>query len=193
MRHARQAIAGRILRRALCALALFAASAQAADYLGRPVYSEPGAGIALPPGCSFEPSWRARLANSDLELWVVECALLPHVWLVRRGVIEYDRDNRARLRFQVLDERKYPGETAGETVSVQCTGRRNSETGFAVAGATWRSSQGVLRMANAKSALRVDARAGKLADLPTDKVDCTRFLDREETMRQLQQKGRTKR
>ncbi len=177
----------RALRRSALALMLAAATTTAAAYIGRPVYSEPGSGIALPPNCSFEPAWRARLANSDLELWVVDCSLLPHVWLVRRGVIEYDRSNRARLRFQILDERKYPGETAGETVSVQCTGRGGSETGFAVIGANWRSAQGVLRLGSAKAAVRVDRNAGKLVDLPLDKIDCTRFLDREETMRKLQQ------
>ncbi len=177
----------RALRRSALALMLAAATTTAAAYIGRPVYSEPGSGIALPPNCSFEPAWRARLANSDLELWVVDCSLLPHVWLVRRGVIEYDRSNRARLRFQILDERKYPGETAGETVSVQCTGRGGSETGFAVIGANWRSAQGVLRLGSAKAAIRVDRNAGKLVDLPLDKIDCTRFLDREETMRKLQQ------
>ncbi len=177
----------RALRRSALALMLAAATTTAAAYIGRPVYSEPGSGIALPPNCSFEPAWRARLANSDLELWVVDCSLLPHVWLVRRGVIEYDRSNRARLRFQILDERKYPGETAGETVSVQCTGRGGSETGFAVIGANWRSAQGVLRLGSAKAAVRVDHNAGKLVDLPLDKIDCTRFLDREETMRKLQQ------
>jgi hypothetical protein len=168
------------------------ATTTASAYVGRPVYSEPGSGIALPPGCRFEPSWRARLANSDLELWVVDCTLLPHVWLVRRGVIAYDSNNRARLRFQILDDRKYAGETAGETVSVQCTGRGGSETGFAVIGATWRSNQGVLRLGAAKAALGVDRRAGKLVDLPTAKIDCSRFLDREEMMRQLQQQGRGK-
>jgi hypothetical protein len=180
-----------VVRQALLALVLCAATAASA-YIGRPVYSEPGAGIALPPGCSFEPSWRARLANSDLELWVVDCALLPHVWLVRRGVIAYDSSNRARLRFQILDDRKYPGETAGETVSVQCTARGGSETGFAVIGANWRSAQGVLRLGSAKTALAVDRRTGKLVELPIEKIDCSRFLDREEMMRQLQQKGRGK-
>lgn len=184
----------RMARGLLLAAALWVSAATAADYVGRPVYSEPGTGISLPPGCNFEPTWRARLANSDLELWVVDCALLPHVWLVRRGIIEYDRSNRARLRFQILDERKYPGETAGETVTVQCTGRGGSEAGFAATGVTWRSAQNTLRMANAKAALQVDRRAGKLIDLPAEKVDCTRFLDREETMRQLQQQqGREKR
>jgi hypothetical protein len=185
-----------IARRVICRFAVFVAlcatTASASAFIGRPVYSEPGAGIALPPGCGFEPSWRARLANSDLELWVVDCALLPHVWLVRRGVIEYDSSNRARLRFQIIDERKYPGETAGETVSVQCNGRGNAETGFAVVGANWRSVQGVLRLGSAKAALHVDRRAGKLVEVATDKVDCNRFLDREETMRQLQHKGRKK-
>jgi hypothetical protein len=178
--------------RAGLAAALLALSASAFAHVGRPVYSEPGAGIALPPGCSFEPTWRARLANSDLELWVVECALQPHVWLVRRGVLEYDRSNRARLRFQILDERKLPGETAGETVSVQCATRRGSENGVAVIGATWRQAQGALRLASAKSALRVDRRSGKLVDAAIDQVDCTRFPDREETMRQLQSRDRKK-
>jgi hypothetical protein len=175
---------------AVWVLATFAAAASA--HVGRPIYSEPGAGIALPPGCSFEPSWRARLTNSDLELWVVECTMQPHVWLVRRGVIEYDRSNRARLRFQVLDERKYPGETAGETVSVQCTGHGGAETGVAVIGATWRPAQGLLRLASAKAALRVDGRNGKLAEIAANQIDCTRFPDREETMRQLQQRDRKK-
>jgi hypothetical protein len=179
-------------RRLAAAASLCAAVGSAQGYVGRPVYSEPGTGIALPPGCSFEPNWRSRLANSDLEVWVVECALVPHVWLVRRGVIEYDRSNRARLRFQILDERKYAGETAGETVSVQCTGRGGAEAGFVVIGATWRPHQGALRLAGGKGALRVDRRAGKLAEAPVDQVDCTRFLDREETMRQLQQRDRKK-
>lgn len=181
-RAASRAVRSLVVAATLC---LGVVSVQA--YIGRPVYSEPGAGMALPPGCAFEPSWRARLPNSDLELWVVECTLQPHVWLVRRGVIEYDGRNRARLRFQVLDERKFPGETAGETVSVQCTGRGNAETGFAVVGATWRSDQKALRLDAAKSALRVDRRSGKLAEITASQIDCTRFPGREETMRQLQQ------
>lgn len=184
---------GRRLALAAVAAALLAAGSGAAGYVGRPVYSEPGSGIALPPGCAFEPSWRARLPNSDLEVWVVECTLLPHVWLVRRGVIEYDRSNRARLRFQVLDERKFPGETAGETVSVQCTGRGNADhPGYVAVGATWRPVQGTLRLAAAKTALRVDGRSGKLVDIAREQIDCTRFLEREETMRQLQLRDRKK-
>lgn len=187
MSERRQPVSFRRLLPGILAAAALSAAATAQAYVGRPVYSEPGAGIALPPGCSFEPSWRARLPNSDLELWVVECTLQPHVWLVRRGVLEYDSRNRARLRFQVLDERKFPGETAGETVSVQCAGRRSAEVGYAVVGATWRSDQKSLRLQAAKSALRVDRRNGKLAEVELAQVDCTRFPDREETMRQLQQ------
>lgn len=185
--HDRAASANRILRGLAAVAVLWSATATTQAYIGRPIYNEPGAGLALPPGCATEPSWRARLSNSDLELWVVECTLQPHVWLVRRGIIEYDSQNRARLRFQILDERKFPGETAGETVSVQCTGRGSVETGFAVVGATWRSDQKALRLQSAKSALRVDRRAGKLADVALGRVDCSRFPEREETMRRLQQ------
>ena len=185
--------AGRRLRRSVLALLLSMASAVTSAYVGRPVYSEPDSGIALPPGCTLEPTWRARLANSDLELWVVDCEMLPRVWLLRRGIVEYDRSNRARLRFQILDERKYPGETAGETVSVQCTARGGAENGYAVIGATWRSAPGALRLGGAKAALRVDRRGGKLTELAVGEVECARFLDREETMRRLQQRDREKR
>ncbi len=193
MMRQRFALARRIVQRSGIAFAMAIALANAAQAnVGRPIYSEPGTGIALPPGCTFEPSWRARLANSDLELWAVECTLVPHLWLVRRGVIEYDRDNRARLRFMVLDERILPGETAGETISVQCASRGNAETGVAAIGAKWRSTQGALRLQTAKTAVKVDRRNAKLVDLPVDQIDCTRFLEREETMRRLQESGRSK-
>lgn len=193
MMRQRFALARRLLPRSGIALAMAIALLAAAQAnVGRPIYSEPGTGIALPPGCTFEPSWRARLANSDLELWAVECTLVPHLWLVRRGVIEYDRDNRARLRFMVLDERILPGETAGETISVQCASRGNAETGVAAIGAKWRSTQGALRLQTAKAAVKVDRHKAKLVDVPVDQIECTRFLEREETMRRLQEQGRSK-
>ncbi|MCA3217557.1 MAG: hypothetical protein ING59_03160 [Burkholderiales bacterium] len=48
------------------ALPTLAAAQPGPAYLGRPVYQEPGAGPQLPPACAVDPTWRARLPNSDL-------------------------------------------------------------------------------------------------------------------------------
>lgn len=92
----------------------------------------------------------------------------------------------ARLRFQVLDERVLPGEKAGDTLSVQCTGP-DSVPAVVVRGARWRASGRDLRLAGASGALRADLAQHRLVDAELDKIDCTRFPDREEMMRKLQQ------
>ena len=111
-----------------CGLATIAsAQTTPANYVGRPIYSEPGSGLQLPPGCAVEPSWRSKLGSSDLEVWVVNCNGTAHGWLLRRSVVEVLAGNQARLRFQVLDERAWSGETAGDTASVRdCRHRRRS-------------------------------------------------------------------
>jgi hypothetical protein len=170
-------------------IALLAALPSAAQdsFVGRPVFSEPKTGLALPPGCLLDANARARIANVDVELWLVECRLQARLWLVRRTTVGYDRSNVARLRFEVLDERPLPGETAVETASVQCAPRNGAASPVAVLGATWkRVNANHLALAGAKSALTVDRRAGKLVDIGLDQIDCTRFLDREEQMRRLQ-------
>lgn len=160
-----------------------------ASYVGRPVYSEPGAGLQLPPECSVAPSWRSALAPSDLEVWVASCSGTAHAWLVRRSVIEALSGNQARLRYQVLDDRAWPGETAGESASVQCSSKARGEAGYVVIGAKWRSAGGgkELRLATASAAVRVDRTALKLVDVPTAAVDCVRFPAREAMMQRLQQ------
>ncbi len=176
-------------------LSASAADAQSAPtgYLARPIYSEPGAGLQLPPGCAVEPSWRAALGTSDLEVWVADCNGTVHGWLLRRSVIEILAGNQARLRFQVIDERTWPGEVAGESASVQCTGRAGGDPGYVVVGAKWRSigKNGTeLRLASATGAVRADRSALKFLDTPVTAVDCTRFPAREAMMRRLQQESR---
>lgn len=155
-------------------------------YVGRPIYQEPGAGLQLPPGCTVDPTWRARLPNSDLELWIVDCHAVVRTWLLRRTVIEVVNSNQSRLRLQVLDERQWPGEVAGTTASVQCVGRTSGETGVAIVGAKWRQSGNELRLTSASGAVRADPATLRLVPLATSQVDCLRFPEREAMLRRLQ-------
>jgi hypothetical protein len=178
----------------LAALALAAALSLAAppapaaptSYLGRPVYSEPAIGLQLPPACVVEPTWRAPLAGAELEVWVATCDGLARVWLLRRQVIEVLGAREARLRFQVIDERILPEDTAGDTLSVQCTGPDNLP-GLVVRGARWRTNGRELHLASAAGAMRGDIAQHRLIDLNLGAIDCTRFPDREAMMRKLQQ------
>lgn len=175
---------------ALLALAAVAQTAPAGQ-IGRPIYSEPGAGLQLPPGCTVEPAWRTKLGTSDLEVWIADCGGAVHAWLLRRSVLEALAGNQARLRFQVLDERVWAGESAGETVSLQCSGRADGEPGFVVTGAKWRGAgkgNAELRLASATAAIRADRSALKFLDTPVAAVECARFPAREEMMRRLQKK-----
>jgi hypothetical protein len=171
-------------------LAVAGAAAQApaavASYVGRPVYSEPGAGLQMPPGCQIEPSWRGRMGNSDLEVWIVACDGETRTWAVRRTTIEMVAANQARLRFQVTDERRWPGETAGESVSVQCVGRNANDSGFVVAGAKWKPAGNELRLTSATAVLRVDPATQKFIAATLAQVDCVRYPEREAMMRRLQ-------
>src|SRR6202161_2678739 len=95
-------------------LLALAEPARAADsFIDRPIYSEPATGLQLPPGCEVDPSWRSSVAGTDLEIWIARCAGEPRVWLLKRQVVEIVNARQSRLRFQVLDERVYPEETAG--------------------------------------------------------------------------------
>ena len=165
-----------------------APAAPVASYVGRPIYSEPGAGLQMPPGCTIEPSWRAPLPNSDLEVWIVSCQGETRTWVLRRATIEMVSGNQARLRFAVTDERRWPGETAGDTVSVQCVGRNAAESGFVVAGARWRTAGAELRLAGASSVLRVDPGLQKFVVAGLAQIDCVRHPEREAMMRRLQQR-----
>jgi hypothetical protein len=156
------------------------------SFVGRPIYSEPATGLQLPPGCEVDPSWRSSVAGTDLELWVAQCANQPRVWLLKRQVIEIVSARQSRLRFQVLDERVFPDEKAGETLSVQCTGPRD-ESGYVVHGAHWRSDSKDLRLNSAKGVLRADSRAQTLVESEIGAVDCVRFPEREAMMKRLQQ------
>jgi len=158
----------------------------AEGYIDRPVYSEPATGLQLPPGCEVDPSWRTSVANSDLEIWIARCEGQPRVWLLKRQVVEIVNARQSRLRFQILDERVYPEETAGDTLSVQCTGPRD-ETGYVVRGARWRDDGKELRLKGARGVLQVDTRAQALADSEVGAVDCARFPEREAMMKRLQQ------
>lgn len=180
---------------AIAALLVSAAGAQTppASFVGRPIYSEPGSGLQLPPGCSVEPAWRTKLGASELEVWIADCDGVAHAWLLRRSVLEMLAGNHARFRFQVLDERVWAGETAGESASVQCTGRADGEAGFVVVGAKWRGigkNNTELRLASATAAVRADRSALKFLDTPVAAVECTRFPAREAMMRRLQQEKR---
>lgn len=172
-----------------------AANAQTAtaSYVGRPIYSEPGAGLQLPPGCNVEPAWRSKLGTSDLEVWLADCNGAVHAWLLRRTVLEALAANQARLRFQVLDERVWPAETAGDSASLQCAGKVGGEPGYVVVGAKWRSAgkgASELRLSSAAAAVRADRSALRFLDTPVSAVDCARFPAREALMRQLQQQSR---
>ncbi|GAB4470411.1 MAG: hypothetical protein OHK0044_13040 [Burkholderiaceae bacterium] len=183
----------RSIARALCAVLLGALSGAASggeSYVGRPVYSEPGSGLQLPPGCHTEPTWRARMGTSDLEVWVVDCGGVARSWFVRRSLVEMVKGNQARLRFQVLDERQWPGETAGDTVSVQCVGRSGPEAGYVVLGAKWRAAGSELRLIGARSVVRADPNSQKFVAASLAQVECTRHPDREAMLRRLQKAPR---
>lgn len=165
-----------------------AAPAASDSYVGRPIYSEPASGLQLPPGCEVDPSWRTTIVGTELDLWIATCAGVPRVWLLRRQVIEVVNARQSRLRFEVLDERQYPDETAGETLSVQCTGP-SDEPGYVVRGARWRPDSKDLRLRSAKGVLRADARSQRLVDTEIGAVDCVRFPDREAMMKRLQQRN----
>jgi len=168
-------------------LALLAGPLPAEEsFIDRPVYSEPSTGLQLPPGCEVDPSWRSSVAGSDLEIWIARCAGAPRVWLLRRQVVEIVNARQSRLRFQVIDERVYPEETAGDSLSVQCTGPRD-ESGYVVRGARWREDGRELRLKSARGVLRVDVNAQALADSEVGAVDCARFPEREAMMKRLQQ------
>jgi len=179
-----------------CAAILAASSAATAadapaeeSFIGRPIYSEPTTGLQMPPTCVIEPSWRAH-TSGDFELWIVVCGQTAHAWMVRRQVVEMLGAGLARLRFQVVDERVYPGESAGESLSVQCTGRGKDMDGYLVVGAKWRQDGKELRLASALTVLHADPVKQVLVNVDAGQVDCVRFPQREATMRQLQQAPR---
>jgi len=162
-----------------------ALAASSVSYVGRPIYSEPASGLQLPPSCEVDPSWRSTITGTDLEIWISLCAGEPRVWLLKRQVVEVVNARQYRLRFQVLDERVYPEDTAGETLSVACTGPRD-EPGYVVHGARWRVDGKELRLKGAQGLLRVDQRTQKFADMELGTVDCARFPEREAMMKNLQ-------
>jgi hypothetical protein len=157
-------------------------------FVGRPIYSEPGAGLQLPPGCQVEPTWRGRMSTSDLEVWVVSCQGETRTWLLRRSTVEMLPGNQARLRFQVTDDRHWPGETAGDSASVQCVGRNGTDGGFIVLGAKWRGVGNELRLTSASHVLRADPATQKFAAATLAQVECIRHPEREAMMRRLQQR-----
>lgn len=172
-----------------CAMSGAGQAAGGADsYIGRPIYGEPATGLQLPPDCEVDPTWRTQVPGTELDLWVARCAGVPRVWLLKRQVIEVVNARQTRLRFQVLDERVYPDETAGETLSVQCTGLRD-ESGYVVRGARWRDDSKDLRLKSARGVLRADNRSQSLVDAEIGAVDCVRFPEREAMMKRLQQKN----
>ena len=61
--------------------------------------------------------------------------------MLRRSVLDMVDAKQARLRFQILDDRAWPGESPGDSASVQCTGRGGQDTGFVVIGAKWKLSR----------------------------------------------------
>lgn len=156
------------------------------SFAGRPVYSEPGHGLQMPPGCRIEPPWRTRLGSTDIEVWIVDCGGVVHTWMLRRSVLEMVDAKQARLRFQILDDRAWPGESPGDSVSVQCTGRGEQDSGFVVIGAKWRGTGNELRLSAAQTVIRADAATQKFKAATTAQVDCTRFPDREAMLRRLQ-------
>ena len=161
-------------------------------YVGRPIYSDPSNGLQLPPGCIIEPTWRLRISRSEMEVWVLNCDSVARVWLLTRHPVEMLSAHEARLRFEVVDERVLPGETPGESLSVQCTAA-GDDAGRVVRGARWRGSGHELHLASAQGALRVDAARRQLVDTDMSGLDCVRFPDREAMMRKLQQPDRVPR
>jgi hypothetical protein len=178
------------LNLAVLAVAAALAAAQAAEqkaaYIGRPIYSDPVNGLQLPPACIIEPTWRTRISGTEMEVWVLNCDSVARVWLLMRQIVEMLNAREARVRFQVVDERELAGETAGESLSVQCTGASDA-SGIVVYGARWRSGGHELRLAGARGALRADVARRRLVDADLNGVDCVRFPDREAMMRKLQQ------
>ncbi len=154
--------------------------------MGRPVYSEPGSGLQMPPGCHVEAPWRSRVASTDLEVWIVDCSGVARTWILRRSVLEMIDAKQARLRFQILDDRAWPGETPGDSVSVQCTGRGDQDTGYVVIGAKWRPAGNELRLSSAQTVIRADTTTQKFKAATASQVECTRFPDREAMLRRLQ-------
>lgn len=176
----------RRLAAACLALAFSVAALAQTAYIGRPIYSEPGPGLQLPPGCAIEPTWRSRVANTDQEVWIAQCDNVPRAWLLRRTTIEVVGPNQARLRYQVLDERVLPGESIGDSVSVQCNAREGGEGGFVVIGARWRAAGQELRLASAQTLLRADPATQRLVSTPLAQAECLRYPEREAMMRRLQ-------
>lgn len=171
-----------------------ATPATAPSNVGRPVYSEPSTGLQMPPGCHMEPSWRTRLTQSDYEVWIVTCKEIARTWLVKRSVIEMVNATQARLRFQILDERVWPEESAGDSLSVQCVGRARQEAGYVVAGAKWRTppakgGDATLTLAQARQVVRADVASQKFVDAPVADAQCTRYPEREAMMRRLQEQS----
>jgi hypothetical protein len=161
-------------------------------YLGRPIYSDPSNGLQLPPTCNIEPTWRSRIAGTEMEIWVLNCDSTARIWLLTRQIVEMLSAHEGRLRFQVIDERVLRGETAGESLSVQCS-VANDAAGIVVYGARWRNSGRELRLASARGTMRADVARRRLIDTDLSGVDCVRFPDREAMMRKLQQPERSSR
>jgi hypothetical protein len=184
-------------RTALTLVALTAAAALSAappswgaeqkeTYMGRPIYSDPVNGLQLPPACIIEPTWRSRISGTEMEVWVLNCNAVARVWLLMRQIVEMINAREARVRFQVVDERELAGETAGESLSVQCNAATDASA-IVVYGARWRGSGHELHLAGARGALRADVARRRLVDADLSGVDCVRFPDREAMMRKLQQ------
>ena len=171
---------------ALSAAQTASAADQMAGYIGRPIYSDPLNGLQLPPACIIEPTWRERISGTEMEVWVLNCDSVARVWLLMRQIVEMLNAREARVRFQVVDERELTGETAGESLSVQCTGATDASA-IVVYGARWRSAGHELRLAGARGALRADVARRRLVDADLSGIDCVRFPDREAMMRKLQQ------
>lgn len=164
----------------------------AEHYIGRPIYSEPSSGLQMPPGCAMEPTWRARQGSSDYEVWVVDCNRVPRAWMLRRSVVEMLRAKQARLRFVIVDERRWPGQVAGESLSVQCVGRGDQDSGYVIAGAKWRTRRGrggELSLASADVVLRADPTKQKFVRARLADIDCARYPAREVMMLRLQKRS----
>lgn len=179
------------VRAALCCAGFLLSSVAWAQesFIGRPVYSEPGVGLQMPPGCQTEAPWRSRIGGGDLEVWIVQCKDGTRTWLIRRSVLEVLGNNQARLRFQILDERSWPGETPGDSASVQCASRKGGEGGYIVLGAKWRGNATELRLAGAQAAIRADAVSQKFVAALVADIDCVRYPEREAMLRRLQHQG----
>jgi len=171
-------------------LAAVQAQPAGSPYMDRPIYSEPASGLQMPPGCVLEPAWRARLPARDYEVWVVQCDGVARSWMLRRSVIEMISATQARLRFQILDDRVWPQESAGDSLSVQCVGRGQADSGYVVAGAQWgqvSKQGGEIRLRDANIVLRASIEAQKFIPAKLSEVECTRYPQREAMMRRLQE------